>query len=89
MTSKETVLSFIDRINSRDIEGLGALMSDDHTFIDAHGNEVHGKEKLIAGWRGYFEWFADYYIEVTDVFEDGKQTCAVRLRRRFVQEEAK
>jgi len=67
---KETVLAFIARINAHDVEGLGALMSDGHTFIDAHGNQVSGKEKMIAGWRGYFEWFPDYYIEVTEVFED-------------------
>jgi ketosteroid isomerase-like protein len=68
---KETVLAFIDRINAHDVEGLGELMSDDHTFIDAHGNQVSGREKMIAGWRGYFDWFPDYFIEVTDVFEDG------------------
>ncbi len=45
-------------------------MSDGHTFMDAHGRQVSGKEKMIAGWRGYFEWFPDYYIEVTEVFED-------------------
>ena len=28
---------------------------------------------MIAGWRGYFEWFPDYFIEVTDVFEDGER----------------
>ena len=64
-----TVLSFIDRINAHDVDGLGELMSDDHTFIDAHGNEVVGKEKMIAGWHGYFEWFPDYKIEIIDVFE--------------------
>jgi ketosteroid isomerase-like protein len=68
--------AFIDRINDHHVEGLGALMSDDPIFIDAHGNEVRGKEKIIAGWRGYFEWFPDYYIEVTDVFEDG-DNCAL------------
>ena len=68
---KDPVLAFIDRINAHDVAGLGALMSDDHTFIDAHGNQVSGREKMIAGWRGYFEWFPDYYIEVADVFEDG------------------
>jgi len=67
---KQTVLAFIACINAHDVEGLGALMSDGHTFIDAHGNQVSGKEKMIAGWRGYFEWFPDYYIEVTEVFED-------------------
>jgi ketosteroid isomerase-like protein len=69
MTNKETVLAFIDRINAHDVEGLGALMSDDHTFVDAHGNEVSGRDKMMARWRGYFEWFPDYFIEVADVFE--------------------
>lgn len=71
MTLKQTILAFIDRINAHNADGLGDLMNDDHTFIDAHGNQVSGKEKMIAGWRAYFEWFPDYYIEVTDVFEDG------------------
>jgi ketosteroid isomerase-like protein len=70
MTNKETILAFIDRINAHDIDGLAALMSHDHTFIDAHGNQVSGREKMAAGWHGYFEWFPDYSIEVTDVFED-------------------
>ena len=70
MTNKETILAFIDRINAHDLEGLGALMSENHTFIDAHGNQVSGREKMIAGWHGYFEWFPDYSIEVTEVFED-------------------
>jgi ketosteroid isomerase-like protein len=69
--------AFIARINAHDVDGLGELMSDDHTFIDAHGNEVRGKEKMIAGWRGYFEWFPDYYIEVSDVFEDREPTVAM------------
>src|SRR5207237_1105733 len=69
MSNKRTLLAFIDRINAHDVEGLAELMSDDHTFIDAHGNQVSGKEKMIAGWRGYFEWFPDYYIEVNEVFE--------------------
>jgi ketosteroid isomerase-like protein len=70
---KEPVLAFIERINAHDLEGLAVLMSDDHTFIDAHGNQVSGRGKMIAGWRGYFEWFPDYSIEVTDVFEDGEK----------------
>ena len=66
----ETILAFIDRINAHDVEGLGALMSDDHTFIDAHGNQVSGREKMMVGWRAYFEWFPDYRIEITEVFEN-------------------
>jgi ketosteroid isomerase-like protein len=71
MTNKETILAFVERINARDVEGLGALMSDDHTFIDAHGNRISGKETMKAGWSGYFEWFPDYQIEVSEIFEDG------------------
>jgi ketosteroid isomerase-like protein len=70
MPNKDTILAFIDRINAHDVDGLAAMMSDDHTFIDAHGNQVSGREKMAAGWHGYFEWFPDYSIEVTDVFED-------------------
>ena len=66
---KDTVLAFIDRINAHHVEALAELMSDDHTFIDALGNQVSGREQMSAGWRGYFEWFPDYYIEVTEVFE--------------------
>ncbi len=69
MTSREIVRVFIDRINAHDVEGLGEMMSDDHRFLDAHGNEVVGKQKMIAGWRGYFEWFPDYYLEVNEIFE--------------------
>ena len=69
---RETILAFIDRINAHDVDGLADLMSDDHTFIDAHSNQVSGKEQMTAGWRGYFEWFPDYFIEVTDVFENGE-----------------
>ena len=69
----ETIQAFVDSINAHDVDRLGALMTDDHTFIDAHGNEVRGKEKMVSGWRGYFEWFPDYYIEITDVFEDGEK----------------
>ena len=81
MTNHETVLAFIRSINARDADGLGELMSDDHRFIDALGNEVEGKEKMISGWRGYFEWFPDYRIEVNEVFagelSEGKQTFAM------------
>ena len=40
MTNKQTIIAFIGSINAHDVEGLGALMSDDHTFIDAHDNQI-------------------------------------------------
>ena len=69
MTNRELMLAFVSCINEHSVNGLAELMSEDHTFIDAHGNQIVGKEKMIAGWRGYFQWFPDYSIEVSDVFE--------------------
>jgi ketosteroid isomerase-like protein len=72
----DTLQAFVDRINAHDVESLGELMSDDHTFIDAHGSKVTGRDKMSAGWRAYLEWFPDYRIEVTDFFERDGQ-CAM------------
>lgn len=73
MTNRQLIEAFVDAINAGDVDALGELMSVDHTFIDAHGNEVVGREKMLAGWRGYFEWFPDYEIEVTQIFENGEE----------------
>ena len=66
-------MAFVDAINARAPHTLAGLMSDAHTFIDAQGNEVAGREKMLAGWRGYFEWFPNYEIEVVQIFEDGEE----------------
>jgi ketosteroid isomerase-like protein len=66
------IQAFINSINAHDVASIAELMSEDHVFIDAHGNEMRGKETMRTGWRGYFEWFPDYFIEVADVFEDGE-----------------
>jgi ketosteroid isomerase-like protein len=73
MTNRELITAFVDAINAQAPEALAELMSDDHRFIDAHGNEVVGREKMVAGWRGYFEWFPDYHIEVLQIFERGEE----------------
>lgn len=69
MTAREVVLAFVDAINAHDVDRLGELMTDDHTFVDPYGSEVTGREPMLAAWRGYFEWFPDYQIEVNDIFE--------------------
>jgi ketosteroid isomerase-like protein len=73
MTNRQLIMAFVEAINARAPDALAELMSADHTFIDAHGNEVVGREKMLAGWRGYFEWFPDYEIEVVRVFENGEE----------------
>jgi ketosteroid isomerase-like protein len=74
--SKQLAYSFIDAINEHNVDKLCSLMTDDHTFIDSHGNETVGKEKMRAGWIGYFQIFPDYKIEVTKIFIDGDTVAA-------------
>jgi ketosteroid isomerase-like protein len=73
MSPKETVLAFVDAINAHNVDRLGELMTEDHTFVDPYGNKVTGREPMRAGWRGYFEWFPDYQIEVHDIFEQERE----------------
>ena len=51
-------------------------MADDHKFIDAHGNEIIGKDKMKAGWAGYFQWFPDYKIEITEILSNDAMIAA-------------
>jgi predicted enzyme related to lactoylglutathione lyase/ketosteroid isomerase-like protein len=74
--SGKPVDDFIAAINSHSLSKLEALMTDDHTFIDAHGNQVRGKTNMLAGWKGYFEWFPDYKIEASKTLADGDTIVA-------------
>ena len=67
----KAIAAFAAAINSHDLEKIAALMSDDHTFIDAHGNEMAGKETMKEGWASYFGLFPDYYIEIEQSFSEG------------------
>lgn len=70
-TALDIARSFVARINDRDVPGIVALMTPDHVFIDALGNTFDGREKMRQGWVGYFQWFPDYSIEITDAFDHG------------------
>jgi ketosteroid isomerase-like protein len=69
MTPSQTVLAFIAFINAHDVNGLLALMSDDHRFVDSLGVSFHGREGMRTAWEGYFAWFPDYRIVVEDLLE--------------------
>ena len=63
---KAVVLQFNEFINKRNKDGLATLMTDDHIFIDSANNIIHGKEKSLEAWKGFFELFPDY----RNVFEN-------------------
>jgi ketosteroid isomerase-like protein len=71
MSPAETVLHFLDRINQRDADKLAELMTEDHVFIDSLGQSVQGREKMRAGWRGYYALCPDYWVSHEEIFQNG------------------
>ena len=51
---KLTALRFNHCINDQDIDGLKCLMTENHVFIDRHGDEYGD---MVNGW---IEFFTDY-----------------------------
>jgi ketosteroid isomerase-like protein len=67
-----TAMKFNEKINRRDAEGLAALMTDDHAFIDSEGKTTIGKVVMEKGWREFFKQFPDYRNEFQSVtVQDG------------------
>lgn len=56
------VVSFIDCINRRDLDGLLALMTDDHVLQVLDEAPVTGRDVLADAWNGYFTAYPDYLI---------------------------
>lgn len=64
MGTREIVETFVDAINGGHAERVVPLMGGSGIFIDSLGNRIEGREKLLAGWRAYFQLFPDYRIEI-------------------------
>jgi ketosteroid isomerase-like protein len=70
MTESELIavaLRFNERINIRDLTGLGELMTEDHVFIDIPGEVHEGRERMIVGWFDFFRNYPDYRNNFTRV----------------------
>lgn len=69
---KSIVTRFNEFITMKDIDGLSALLSDDHVFIDRDGNRIEGKGQMILAWKKFFEMFPQYrntFVEVKSMGE--------------------
>jgi hypothetical protein len=67
------VVSFIDRINHGDVDGLGRLMTDDHVLVVFSEAPVRGRDANVAGWRGYVDAHPAYVIHPRRIAErDGR-----------------
>jgi ketosteroid isomerase-like protein len=82
-TPAQIAVAFNEAINARDVEALGALMTDGHTFVDSAGTVLAGSDRVLGAWRGFFDAFPDYRnewaeeIPVRDgVVAIGRSVCA-------------
>jgi len=66
----DAVMSFVDCINRRDVDGLGRLMAEDHTLKVFDEAPLAGRHANIAAWRGYAGAFPHYRIYPDQVSED-------------------
>ena len=75
MDPVQTVLEFLDRINQRNVDKLAELMTEDHVFVDSLGNQVRGREKMRAGWKGYYGMCPDYWVSHEEIFQNGNRVA--------------
>ena len=61
------ITDFVDAINNHDVLAILGVLSDDHVFIDAYGDEMSGHKALAEAWYTYFKWFPDYSIELKEM----------------------
>ena len=67
---------FVTAINARDADRLHSLMTTDHTFVDALGNEMSGADRCREAWATYFRWFPDYVIDLEGAMESAHTVLA-------------
>lgn len=73
----KVVIDFADAISHANLDKIYSLMTDDHLFIDSHGNKVKGKEKMKKAWKMYFSLFPDYKIEIEETYEKDSSVCCL------------
>lgn len=64
----ETAKEFVAAINRQDVEGLVALMTEEHCFTDSLGNAARGRESMRQAWTLYFQMVPDYTLEIDETF---------------------
>ncbi|MGD1101535.1 MAG: nuclear transport factor 2 family protein [Terriglobia bacterium] len=68
---KRVARAFVNAINHQSAEEIAALMTEDHVFVDSLGTKTKGKQRMKAGWEGYFRMVPDYTIVIDETFVDG------------------
>jgi hypothetical protein len=72
-----TVISFIDRINRGDVEGLSVLMTDDHELVVFDEDPLCGRVANLRAWAGYAAAYPQYVIYPRAIAEPRDGSVAV------------
>jgi ketosteroid isomerase-like protein len=73
----DVALEFVGRINDGDLEGLVAMMTGDHIFIDAGGDLEGGREVMKGSWADYLSAHPEYRIHVKEVLRSGNAVAII------------
>jgi ketosteroid isomerase-like protein len=65
------LVSFVDCINRGDVDGLAALMTDDHRLQVLDEDPLVGRAANVEAWRGYCTSFPQYVIYPREMAADG------------------
>jgi hypothetical protein len=76
----EVVLEFERLINSRNVDAIAGLLSEESAFIDSLGQSIQGVANLRSAWTGYFKMAPDYSISHSDIFSNGETVAMFVLR---------
>lgn len=71
MSPLQVAQAFVARINCQNVDGLAALMTEDHRFIDSLGEIAAGRETMRQGWKYYFAMVPDYTLVPESWLADG------------------
>lgn len=73
----DVAFRFVERINRQDLEGLLALMTEDHDLHVFGEHDLEGKPAQRDGWRDYFALCPDYMIHVHEMHVTGDTAVLV------------
>lgn len=75
VSASDVVRAFVELINAHDKDGLIALISPQHVFIDSLGNRFsHAMAR--EGWEQYFTMVPDYWIRLDEIVRQGDVVIA-------------
>ena len=71
------MIEFIGGINRGDVDGLRAMMTDDHTLQVLDESPLVGREASTVAWRSYLDAFPRYIVHPHEVAADGGRVAVL------------